>query len=92
MSENKWIYSIKVYIDFLIKANSCFIQLLGNDGKERFNIREKKYLEIFDYISKLIPISTDINTKSVKVKPRDKKESGIFELYNDGLEFIEEDD
>ena len=91
MSENKWIYSIKVYIDFLIKANSCFIQLLGNDGKERFNIREKKYLEMFDYISKLIPISTDINTKSVKVKPRDKKESGIFELYNDGLEFIEED-
>lgn len=91
MSENKWIYSIKVYIDFLIKANSCFIQLLGSDGKEKFNIREEKYLEIFDYISKLIPISTDINTKSVKVKLRDKKESGIFELYNDGLEFIEED-
>lgn len=81
---NNWIYYIKIYFDYLVKANSYLFQLIGLNGKQKSYCREKKYLEIFDLITKIIPISASLKEQKAIIRDIDKK-SGIFELIGNDL-------
>ena len=81
---NNWIYCIKIYFDYLVKANSYLFQLIGLNGKQKSYCREKKYLEIFDLITKIIPISASLKEQKAIIRDIDKK-SGIFELIGNDL-------
>ena len=85
--KDAWIYYIKTYFDILIELNSTFIKLISLDGKENNDKKEKQYFETFDKISRLIPLYSYYNSKTVNV---DNK-SGIVELTENNIDFVKQD-
>lgn len=76
-----------MYFDILIELNSIFIKLISSDGKENNDKREKLYFETFDKISRLIPLYSNPDNKTVNIDNR----SGIAELTKNNIDFVKKD-
>jgi len=79
-----WPYYIWMYFDILNKANKNYRILIKLSGKNNHKKIEKKYYEIMEEITQIIPCGYEKNR--IKLKPKD----GILELANN-VSFIKND-
>lgn len=82
-----WVYSVNIYFNYLDIINKLFLELIKPEQKVNHPKLEKMYFDIFEYLSKIISISSNKKDKMVCIKNIDKR-TGIMEAVGNNLPFL----
>ena len=82
-----WVYSVNIYFNYLDIINKLFLELIKPEQKVNHPKLEKMYFDIFEYLSKIISISSNKKDKMVCIRNIDKR-TGIMEAVGNNLPFL----
>lgn len=82
-----WVYSVNIYFNYLDIINKLFLELIKPEQKVNHPKLEKMYFDIFEYLSKIISISSNKKDKIVCIRNIDKR-TGIMEAVGNNLPFL----